>query len=172
MARAFTRPGWYHHLWSTPDATVTAAWVAKTARLFREKDIDASSAHIIEVVRLAESLADMRALPRPGLREITEATQAVMCFGDPLPMRFIYEHLTAGEVMGAVPPEAPLPPLARDLQQRQKQLRLPAEAAQKVLDLDLRNATDMARSRLLHCLRLLGIPWGTPCRQQGQGYFP
>ncbi len=125
-------PGWYHHLWTTPEATVTAAWVAKTARLFREKDIDASSAHIIEVVRLAESLADMRDVAAARLREITEATQAVMCLGDPLPLRFIYEHLTAGEVMGAVPPDAPLPPLARDLQQRQKQLRLPPEAAQKV----------------------------------------
>lgn len=160
-------PGWYHHVWTTPEETCTIAWAAKTAHLFRQQDLDASSAHIIEVVRLAETLAAMRDLPQPGLQEITEATQAVMCLGDPLPLRFIHDHLAAGEVMGAVPPDTPLPPLARDLQQRQKRLRMPPEAAQKVLDLDLRNATDMARSKLLHTLRLLEIPWGTPATTQG-----
>ena len=160
-------PGWYHHLWTTPEETSTIAWTAKIAHLFREKDMDASSAHMIEVVRLAETLAAMRDLPRPGLREITEATQAVLCLGNPLPLRFVYDRLITGEVMGAVPPEAPLPPLARDLQQRQKRLRLSPEAAQKVLDLDLRNATDLARSKLLHCLNLLGVPWGAAARTQG-----
>ncbi len=162
-----TSPGWYHHLWTTPEETATAAWVAKIARIFREKDLDASSAHIIEVVRLAETLAALRALPRPGLRELTEATQSVMCLGDPTPLRFIQEHLIAGMVMGTVPAEAPLPPLARDLQARQKRLRLPPEAAQKTLDLDLRTETDLARSHLLHALRLLGVPWGEPTAARG-----
>lgn len=153
-------PGWYHHLWTTPEDTCTAAWVTKIARLFREKDHDASSAHIIEAVRLAESLAMMRELPQPGLREVMEATQSVLCFGDPLPLRLVHEQLIVGETMGSVPEETPLAPLAHDLQQRQKRLRLPAEAAQKTLDLDLRNETDIARSKLLHSLRLLNIPWG------------
>ncbi len=164
-------PGWYHHLWTTPEESCAAAWVTRTAHLFREKDLDASSAHIIETVRLAETLAGMRELPRPGLRELTEATQAVFCLGDPTPLRFIRERLIVGDLLGTVPPEAPLPPLARDLQARQKRLRLPPEAAQKTLDLDLRTETDLARSRLLHALRLLKVPWGEPKGSSGKWTF-
>ena len=165
-------PGWYHHLWTTPEESCTATWAGKIAQLFRAKDLDASSAHIIEVVRLANTLATMREMPRPGLQEITEAAQSVLCMGDATPLRFIHDQLIVGDVMGAIPPETPLPPLAADLQLRQKRLRMPPEAGEKVLDLDLRTDNDMARSRLLHCLLLLNIPWGTPVTaQRGKGTF-
>jgi len=51
-------------------------------------------------------------------------------------------------------------PLQRDLEALQKSLRLKPEALEKLLDLDLRNDTDLARSHLLHRLRLLDITWG------------
>ena len=49
-------PGWYHHLWTAPDRVVSR-WITRVARLLREQDLDASSAHIIEAVRLAEAMA-------------------------------------------------------------------------------------------------------------------
>src|SRR5262249_4311078 len=52
-------PGWYHHIWTAKDQPITR-WLVKTARLLRKEDLDASSAHIIESVRLAETLSALR----------------------------------------------------------------------------------------------------------------
>lgn len=152
-------PGWYHHLWTTPDQIVIR-WMVQVAQLLREQDLDASSANLIEAVRLAESLAALRDRPLPGLPELNQATQAVLCFGSDLPMRLIHEKLIVGERLGEVPDETPMIPLQQDLVKQQKRLRMPAEATQKTLDLDLRKPNDLERSHLLHRLKLLSIPWG------------
>ena len=55
--------------------------MTRVARLLREQDLDASAAHVIEAVRLAETLAALRDRPLPGLAELNEAAQAVLCFG-------------------------------------------------------------------------------------------
>src|SRR5207248_1619674 len=125
---------------------------------------DASSASVIEAVRLGEALAAIRDLPMPGLTEMHEATQTVLCNGDAARMTLIREKLEIGEVMGTVPPETPAVPLQRDLEAQQRRLRLPATTEDKKYDFDLRNENDRARSQLLHRLRLLGIPWGEPQR--------
>src|SRR5262249_40885639 len=66
-------PGWYHHLWRSHDQ-IAIRWMARVAQLLREADLDASAASVIEAVRLAESLAALRARPLPGLEELNEAT--------------------------------------------------------------------------------------------------
>ncbi len=159
-------PGWYEHLWSSgsdPRAR-SVGWLARVARLMRAKDLDCSSAHLIETTRLAESLAALRERPLPGLDELNEAVRTVLCMGDDTPMRLIHDELVVGDRLGNVPPDVPVVPLQRDLEQAQKSLRLKPEALQRTLDLDLRNANDLARSRLLHRLRLLGLPWGEMAR--------
>ncbi|MBI1764727.1 MAG: hypothetical protein HYR56_25175 [Acidobacteria bacterium] len=152
-------PGWYQHLWLTQEGVATR-WLARVARLLRDEGLDVSSAHVIEAVRLAETLAALRGRPLTGLPELNEAVQSVFCFGDNLPLRLIHEKLIVGETLGRVPDETPLVPLQQDLQREQKRLRLKAEANEKTLDLDLRKETDLERSRLLHRLNLLGVPWG------------
>ena len=152
-------PGWYQHLWLTHEGVATR-WLARVARLLRDEGLDVSSAHVIEAVRLAETLAALRGRPIAGLPELNEAVQSVFCFGDDLPLRLIHDKLIVGETLGRVPDETPLVPLQQDLQREQKRLRLKAEANEKQLDLDLRKATDLERSRLLHRLNLLGVPWG------------
>ena len=158
-------PGWYHHLWEMGQAGVSQIelcvnWLVKIANLLREEKIDTSSAHIIEAVRLAEALAAIRELPFPGLAELNEATQTVICFGDAAPIRLIQEALIISERMGAVPPNTPMVPLQRDLYRLQQQLRLRPEPTKSTLTLDLRNTMHLERSHLLHRLRLLKIPWG------------
>ncbi len=163
-------PGWYHHLWTARDR-VPIRWMARVARLLREEDLDVSSAHVIEAVRLAETLAAFRGRPLPDLSELNEATQAVFCFGDDLPLSLIHEKLIVGETLGLVPEETPLAPLQQDLAREQKRLRLPAEALERALDLDLRKPNDMDRSRLLHRLSLLGVQWGETQQAGGKGTF-
>jgi hypothetical protein len=156
-----TAPGWYEHLWHTRNPHHRlVGWLAKVARLLRAEDLDCSSAHIIETVRLAESLAALRERPAAGLGEIEEAVRSVICQGEEAPMALIERRLKIGERLGAVPPSVPVTPLQRDLAQQQRSLRLKPEATNKTLDLDLRQPNDLARSHLLHRLDLLGLPWG------------
>lgn len=167
-----TSPAWYEHLWRSGKGDRAIGWLTHAARLFREQDMDCSSAHIIEASRLAASLAALRERPRPGLLELYEALQTTVCMGDAAPLRLIERQLIVGDKLGGIPESAPTVPLQRDLEQQQKSLRLKPEAAQKVLDLDLRQANDLARSHLLHRLRLLEIGWATPrANRNAKGTF-
>ncbi|WP_328537132.1 DUF5682 family protein [Streptomyces sp. NBC_00344] len=159
-------PGWYGHLFGAADRPVER-WMTKVARLLRDEDRMVSSAHVIEAVRLAGTLAAMRGRPLPGLTETTDAIRAVMCDGSDVPLALVREKLVVGDVLGEVPDTAPAVPLQRDLTRAQRTLRLKPEALEKELDLDLRKETDAARSRLLHRLRLLGVGWGE--RAAGRG---
>jgi hypothetical protein len=53
-------------------------------------------------------------------------------------------------------------PLRRELEAEERRLRLKRTDEIKTLDLDLREQTDRARSRLFHRLRLLEIAWAKP----------
>lgn len=170
-------PGYYHHLWQMGQQQATPtqmniAWLSHMAHLLREQDLDASSANLIEAVRLAEALAAMRGLPTPGLPELNEATQTVFCFGSAEPMQLIQKRLIVGERMGSVPPDSPMIPLQRDLHQQQRRLRLRPEPEAYTLNLDLRTEMHRERSQLLHRLNLLVVPWGKimPIRGQSGTY--
>lgn len=154
-----TSPGWYHHLYTAP-GDVTIRWLARTASLLRDERLDASPAEVVEAVRLADGLAALRGRPLAGLQELTDATQSVLCGGSTLPLRLVAERLLVGDAVGSVPDETPMTPLARDLETLQRRLRLKPSAAEKLLTLDLRTASHLERSHLLHRLALLGVPWG------------
>ncbi|MEP6502364.1 MAG: DUF5682 family protein [Betaproteobacteria bacterium] len=155
-------PGWYEHLWNTHAAPANRAvgWLARVARLMRERELDCSSAHLIEAARLADTLAALRERPAPGLEELDEASRTVLTMGDDAALQFIRAALVVGDRLGAVPADVPTVPLQRDVDALQMRLRLKPEALQKTLDLDLRNDNDLARSHLLHRLNLLDVPWG------------
>jgi hypothetical protein len=152
-------PGWYDHLWTSRESAATR-WITTAARLLRERELDASSASVIEAVRLADALAALRSLRSPGLAELNDAILAVLCHGQPAPLRLIHERLEVGDVLGQVPEESPAVPLAQDLARWQKSLRLKPATIRQVLDLDLRQPIDLQRSQLLHRLGLLHIDWG------------
>ena len=160
-------PGWYEHLWSG-DEPLHVTWMGKVARVFREADLDASAAHLIESARLAETLAAMRGRSAPSLTELNEATTSVLAFGSEVSLALVRNRLIVGEVLGEVPAEVPFAPLAEDLNREQRRLRLRPEPGRRTLDLDLRSETDLARSHLLHRLRLLDVPWGEPQRVRGK----
>lgn len=165
-------PGWYRHLWEGgTEAEIAIRWMSRVAKLLREEGWDASSAQVIEAVRLAEALAALRERSLPGLEELNEATQTVMCFGSDVPMRLIRDQLIVGDRLGSVPASTPKVPLDEDIQRCQKRLRLKPEPTEKGVTLDLRNARDKDRSHLLHRLSLLGIPWGKRQPVRGLGTF-
>jgi len=164
-------PGWYRLLWEHPERATTR-WLAQVAVLLRAQGFDVSSAHVIEGVRLAEALAALRELPRPGLSELNDAVRTVLLEGAPEPMALIRSALEIGETLGEVPPETPTVPLQQDVARKQRSLRLKPTADARDIDLDLRKPNDRAKSRLLHQLRLLGVTWGEPTRgTAGRGTF-
>ncbi|KDN85122.1 DUF5682 family protein [Kitasatospora cheerisanensis] len=165
-------PGWYHHLYTTPEQPV-ARWMTKVAELLRGEDHPVSSAHVIEAIRLADSLAAMRGRPLPGLTETLDTVRAVLCDGSDVALALVHDRLVVGDALGEVPDGAPAVPLQRDLTRLQRTLRLKPEATTRDLVLDLRKDLDAERSRLLHRLRLLGLHWGRPTRDgvQSTGTF-
>jgi hypothetical protein len=152
-------PGWYAHLFTAPDHVVTR-WLTKVAAVLRSHDLPVSSAHVIEAVRLAETLAALRGRPLAGLAEVTEATQAVLCEGDATAVEYVQRELVVGEQLGAVPEHAPTVPLEADLRAQARTLRLRIDPADKPITLDLRKDFDRAKSVFLHRLSGLGIDWG------------
>jgi hypothetical protein len=160
-------PGWYDHLFRCRDEEVVVRWLARTAELLRTEDIPISSAHVIEAVRLAEALATLRDRPLAGLPELIEATRAVIGEGAPSALALVHERLVVGQVLGQVPEAAPMAPLQADLDREQRRLRLRTTAGARTVDLDLRTDLDRDRSRLLHRLVLLDVPWGEPRRARG-----
>jgi hypothetical protein len=155
-------PGWYHHLFTVPDDKVVTRWMVKAAALLRGEQLDASSASIIDAVRLADSLAALRGRPLAGLDELNEASQAVLAGGSDIPLRLVADRLLVGHELGSVPDETPMVPLARDLARLQKRLRLKPGALSQTLELDLRTASHLERSQLFHRLLVLDIPWAVP----------
>lgn len=157
-----TAPGWYRHLWRHRERA-GLHWLTEVAALLRRHDLDASSAHVIEAARLADTLAALRERPRAGLDELMEAVRTVFCYDSDAPLRLIRRELLVDEALGSVPDYVPAVPLAQDVAAQQKRLRMPVRADATELDLDLRQPAHLEKSVLLHRLALLGIPWG---RQQ------
>ncbi|MBT2512975.1 DUF5682 family protein [Arthrobacter sp. ISL-30] len=162
-----TAPGWYQHLFThwiakDPTADVATTWLVRVAHTLRRENLNASTASVVEASRMADALAAIRGRPSPGLSELDDAAQAVLCDGSPLPLALVHRELTVGHNLGSVPESAPTVPLAADLAAAQRRLRLKPSALEEFLTIDLRKPNQLARSVLLHRLVLLGVNWGTP----------
>lgn len=179
-------PGWYQHLFTTlgarlPDsdsaasAEVVSRWLTGVAQVLRVHDLPVSAGHVVDAVRLADALAALRGRPVAGLTEVTDATLAVLCGGSPVALKLVTREAVVGERLGGVPASAPGVPLDADLRATARSLRLRLrlrfEPEPRELTLDLRRSTDLGRSRLLHRLTLLGVPWGIPREVSTIGTF-
>ncbi len=160
-------PAFYDLIWKSEPQDISANWLLSVARLMREEDLDASPASVIEAVRLADALASLRGRPKPGLRELRDAANAVL-IRDSVVWNLIAKRLIVGERMGHVPESIPMIPLQANLSALQKRLRMKVSDGEQRLELDLRNATDLERSQLLHRLALLGVDWGIPEQAKGK----
>lgn len=164
-------PGWYRHLFQSGEDPIPS-WIVRAARILRKQDLDASSASAVEATRLAQTLAALRGRPRPGLPECLEAIRAVFAGGEETWLTLLEDQLLVGDRLGTVPDAAIDVPLEQDIRARQRSLRLPARAEEKIVVLDLREAIGRERSVLLHRLRALGIDWGrVEEHDRGSGTF-
>lgn len=166
-----TSPGWYEHLWKHGEKDDGSRWLTKVARLFRKNKMDTSTAHIIEALRLAETLASLRSLSKVGLVELNEATQTVMCMGDGILLELVKKELIVANRIGKVPSELPKLPLQDDFETLAKKYRLPITAEKKEYELDLRKELDLNRSKFIYRLEILEITWGQRMYARSKGTF-
>lgn len=161
-------PGWYEFLWKHDASEISRSvgWLGRVARLLRGKKLDCSPAHQIDAARMADALAALRGRAQPGLEELDEAIVGTICMGGTAQLDLIRAELTVGDRIGHVPETVPMVPLQQDIEREQRSVRLKPQAFSETITLDLRTDNGLARSRLLHRMRLLGVPWG---RQQGAG---
>jgi hypothetical protein len=173
-------PGWYRHLWfdlggdgGNANLTESAArWQSRVASLLRSEGLPAATASVIEAARLSVSLASVRGYPVPGLREMEDASLAVLCHGDTIMLRLIDARLVIGDEIGELDAGVPQMPLAEDLAYWQKKLRMKPSASEEEMSLDLRSETGLLKSTLLHRLLLIDVPWGQlTSAQAGRGTF-
>lgn len=172
-----TAPAWYQHLFDHHQQASSAEdtaiqWLIRTARTLRDHGFDCSSAHVIEAVRLAISLAGLRGHHAPSLTELLDATRSVMTEGRQGPVDQIYQPLVIGEQMGALAASVPTLPIEQDLDAAIKRLRLKKTTSVSQVSLDLRKENGLARSQLFRRLLVLEIPWAVEERyHSGQGSF-
>lgn len=112
-------PGWYQHLFLHAHQGM-ARWLTEAALVFRRHDLEIAPSHVIEAVRLADSLAALRGYSEPALDETLQAIETIYCAGDHTPLRYLADELLIRECMGAVPSSVPDSALSADLKAAQK----------------------------------------------------
>ncbi len=178
-----TSPHWYSILYQYKKNAVVQ-WMTEAAHLLRNQDLDASSANVIEAVRLAQTLASLRGLPVAGIAELSESAVTTLANGSPEYFKLIEKELIVGDKLGEVPSSLATLPFQQDLEASIKKLKLernpkrqPINAhlkdAKKQHFIDLRIETDLLKSHLLWRLMLLNIPWGisTAAKRKTKGSF-
>ena len=160
-AAGVATPGWYRHVFHHPGPQGVARFFVDAAAALRNKGMAASPDHLIAASRLADALAAIRGRPRSGLAEVLDAASSVLSLSADEAVARLIDELTVGNAIGDVPADAPQVPLARDVAAAQKAARLAPRGERRQVELDLRTATGLRRSHLLHRLGILGVDWGT-----------
>lgn len=164
-------PGWYEQLWAHPEDVSGQYWLSRAARIFREKGMDISTAHVMEASRLAHALAALREQPRAQLNDLDEAIRAAMCMGESEPLRWIHDEMIVGRRIGHVPEGLPRVPLQADFDKGKKRLRIPDSTPAQPLQLDLRQPLHLEKSIFLHRIVLLDLSWCEPETVSSKGTF-
>lgn len=166
-------PAYYELIWESfkrGDISYTAnAYLSKIAEAHRSGGNAASSAQIIEAVRLAESLAAMRGGASPVLRDLRDAAETCIGEGSFAAISVAAADTEIGTKIGALPEGVSRTGIQDDFYRQLKELKLEKYRTVTAQDLrlDLRENLrvnggksaflDLNRSFFLHKLRVLGI---------------
>jgi len=164
-------PEYYQRLWDDGAQAAAGALVELIATRLRDKGQIVSTADLIGARSLTEGLARLRGHDRPGRTDLLDGLASALVSDDleqPLPWTRrgsltpgthpVVVEMTAaltGARAGSLHPDTPAPPLVAEVQAELERLGLDESGH---LHLDLTEAGDLERSRVLHCLRLLGLP--------------
>ncbi|MFE9858458.1 DUF5682 family protein [Streptomyces sp. NPDC005780] len=164
-------PGYYQEVWEHgPQAAADGLLRAVVQRL-RARRFPVSTADLLAARSLSQGLTVLRGHPRTARIDVLDGLAGALITDDldaPLPWTArgplragthpaVVEMLAAcgGERTGRLHPGTPAPPLVHDVATQLARLELDGGTA---LRLDLTVPVDLERSRVLHRLRVLGVP--------------
>lgn len=176
-------PGYYEILWKNRLAghlaDSSAEYLARLAAYQRENGYSASSAEVIEALRLSETLAAMRGGKMANLADLRDAAVTCLGHGSFGEISLACADTEIGVKIGSLPEGTVCTSLQEDFTRQLRELKLERfrKASGEELELDLRENLrvkseksaflDLNRSFFLHRLRALGIRFGEQlCRQQ------
>ncbi len=179
-------PGYYQRLWEGGPDTAAQNLLRSVAERLRARRVPVSTADLIAARGLARGLALLRGHPCETRVDVLDGLAGALIGDDleqPLPWTgrgtlgagthpVVVEMVAActGETEGRLHPDTPVPPLVNDVTERLARLGL-AEADGPVT-LDLTDPAGLARSQVLHRLRVLGVPGFTRVAGPADGGDP
>ncbi|MBQ1043123.1 MULTISPECIES: DUF5682 family protein [unclassified Micromonospora] len=164
-------PAYYQRVWEDGPRRAAEALTEAVAARLRARRQPVSTADLIAARTMAGGLARLRGHAHPGRVDVLDGLVSALvtdALDQPLPWAtrgtltpgahpVVVEMVAAlsGDRVGRLHPDTPLPPLVHDVDAELARHRIdPGET----VELDLTVADDLARSRLLHRLRLLDVP--------------
>jgi hypothetical protein len=151
-----------------------AIYLSHVGGALRRAGSSASSASVIEAVRLANSLSSLHGGSMPVLRDLHDAAVTCLGYGDLPSVAEAINMADIGTAIGSLPEGLSQTPVQDDVARELKRLKLTnykSTVAQE-LALDLRENrqvksgeaafTDLNRSTFFHRLKLLGIHFSAP----------
>ncbi|MEE1794619.1 DUF5682 family protein [Streptomyces sp. BE308] len=180
-------PGYYQQVWEAgPEAAADGLLRVVVERLRARKHV-VSTADLIAARSMAQGLTALRGHPRPARIDVLDGLAGALITDDldgPLPWTSrgalaagthpaVVEMVAAcsGDRTGRLHPATPAPPLVHDVAAQLTRLRLDG-ARETAYSLDLLDAGDLERSRVLHRLRVLGVPGHTRTAGPEHGIDP
>ncbi|WP_405718808.1 DUF5682 family protein [Streptomyces sp. NBC_00046] len=166
-------PGYYQQVWEAGPEAAADGLLRRVVERLRARKYPVSTAGLIAARSLAEGLTALRGHPSPARIDVLDGLAGALITDDldqPLPWTgrgtltagthpAVVEMVAAcgGDRTGRLHPETPAPPLVHDVAAQLAALALDG-GPEATYRLDLTDAVDLERSRVLHRLRVLGIP--------------
>ncbi|MFE2617915.1 DUF5682 family protein [Micromonospora chalcea] len=167
-------PAYYQRVWEDGPRRAAEALTEAVAARLRARRQPVSTADLIAARTMASGLARLRGHAHPGRVDVLDALVSALvtdALDQPLPWAtrgtlapgahpVVVEMVAAlsGDRVGRLHPGTPLPPLVHDVDAELERHRIDPH---ETVELDLTVGDDLARSRLLHRLRLLDVPGHT-----------
>ncbi|MBB4912276.1 DUF5682 family protein [Actinophytocola algeriensis] len=170
-ASGMPSPGYYQRLWESGQEDAATGLVADVVTRLRARRQPVSTADLISAKALGVGLAALRGHPHPARTDVLDGLVSALvsdALEQPLPWSargpltagahpVVVEMVAAltGDRTGRLHPDTPAPPLVGAVAAELAALGLDGD---RDVRLDLTDGTDLYRSRVLHRLRVLGIP--------------
>ena len=175
-------PAYFHLLWDAMNGeglqSAASTYLVKLAAAHRKAGNIVSSAEVIEAVRLALTLSQMRGSRYPCLQDLKDAAITTMGHGNLSELAVAFADMEIGKTIGYLPEGVTRTSVQEDFYRQIKKLKLDRfrTAELQQLDLDLREKLtvksqdaaflDLNRSFFLHRLRVLGIHFANMLRSK------
>ena len=175
-------PAYFHLLWDAMNGeglqSAASMYLVKLAAAHRKAGNIVSSAEVIEAVRLALTLSQMRGSRYPCLQDLKDAAITTMGHGNLSELAVAFADTEIGKTIGYLPEGVTRTSVQEDFYRQIKKLKLDRfrTAELQQLDLDLREKLtvksqdaaflDLNRSFFLHRLRVLGIHFANMLRSK------